>query len=90
MRYSMATIPKIRKVKFRSIPGTMYTSNGDVVYCKCGKPAASAFIGKEAFMVKCSECSPYKDPVAEFVYRSPDLGNPKFKKALETLEDKKD
>ncbi len=35
---------------------TMYDSDGKEVMCKCGKPATSSIIGKDAFIAQCSEC----------------------------------
>lgn len=46
--------------------------NGNVMLCECGQPAGSGAIGKEAYILWCEDCSPYKDiPVAKFAYRSP-------------------
>ncbi len=47
----------------------MYDSEGNVVLCKCGKPAGSAAIGKEAMVAWCSECSPLEKHEAKLVYR---------------------
>lgn len=34
----------------------MYDSEGEVMLCKCGKPATEGIIGKEAYIARCSEC----------------------------------
>jgi hypothetical protein len=34
---------------------------GNVVLCKCGKPAGSCAIGKESFVAWCSDCQPLFD-----------------------------
>ena len=47
----------------------MHDSDGNVVLCKCGKPAGSGVIGKEAFVAWCSECSPLNNFSAEFIYK---------------------
>lgn len=49
----------------------MYDSEGNVVLCKCGKPAGSAAMGKGAMIAWCSDCSPLNKESAEFVYRPP-------------------
>lgn len=51
----------------------MYDSDGNVVLCKCGKPAGTAAIGKEAFVAWCPECSPCNNPIEQdkFVYKDP-------------------
>lgn len=48
----------------------MYDSNGEVVLCKCGKPAGSAAMGREAFAAWCTDCSPLHKESAELVCRS--------------------
>lgn len=49
----------------------MYDSEGKVINCKCGKPAGSAAMGKEAFVAWCSDCSPLHKEEAELAYRPP-------------------
>lgn len=49
----------------------MYDREGNEVLCKCGKPAGSAIIGKEAMIAFCTECSPMHNYSANFVYRLP-------------------
>jgi hypothetical protein len=34
----------------------LYDSEGNEVLCKCGKPASTAIMGKEAFIARCNEC----------------------------------
>ena len=34
----------------------MYDSEGNVVLCKCGKPAENAIIGKSSSMSRCNKC----------------------------------
>ena len=47
----------------------MYDSGGNVMLCKCGKPAGSAVIGTEAFIVWCSDCDPLNKETVKFVYK---------------------
>lgn len=49
----------------------LYDADGNVVLCKCGKPAGQAAMGKDAFIAWCSDCSPANKQSAEFVYRTP-------------------
>jgi len=52
----------------------MYDGEGNIILCKCGKPAGSGMMGKESYLVWCEDCSPYKDAwVADFVYRPPEV-----------------
>lgn len=53
----------------------MYEANGSPVKCKCGKPAGSAAIGKEAYVAWCSDCSPMNKQAGDFVYRPPNVKN---------------
>jgi hypothetical protein len=51
---------------------TMYDSSGNQMLCKCGEPACLGIIGKEAFVVYCLDCDPYKMPEAyKLVYIPP-------------------
>jgi hypothetical protein len=44
----------------------MLDGEGNVILCKCGKPAGSGIGGKEAYSVWCSDCSPLsKEAVKE-------------------------
>lgn len=49
----------------------IYDADGNVINCRCGKPAVSAAMGKEAFVAWCEDCSPMNKPSAELVYRPP-------------------
>lgn len=49
----------------------MYDSDGNIILCKCGKPAGSGAMGKKAFIAWCSDCSPINQSSAKFVYRPP-------------------
>ena len=49
----------------------MYDANGNIVLCKCGKPAGAGIMGKESYIFWCSECSPMPKETAEIVYRPP-------------------
>ena len=55
----------------RFAEATMHDGEGNTFLCKCGKPAGSAIIGKEASIAYCSNCSPTPKYSAEFVYRPP-------------------
>lgn len=56
----------------RFAKAVMRDGDGNVMLCQCGKPAGSGCMGKESYIVWCSDCTPYKDmPVAEFIYRPP-------------------
>lgn len=35
----------------------MYDENGEVVLCKCGKPATSGIMGKDTYITRCSKCA---------------------------------
>jgi hypothetical protein len=49
----------------------MYDGNGNVILCKCGKPAGSGAIGKEAFIAWCSDCFPGNKEGAKLTYKMP-------------------
>ncbi len=49
----------------------LYDSEGNIILCKCGKPAGSGAMGKEAFVAWCNDCSPLNQASAKFVYRTP-------------------
>lgn len=49
----------------------LYNTYGEIVLCKCGKPAGIAAIGKEVYMAWCNDCAPTSKEEAEFVYRPP-------------------
>lgn len=46
----------------------MYDEAGNVVLCKCGKPAGTSIMGKDAFIAFCSDCSPTNHLSTDFVY----------------------
>lgn len=48
---------------------TMRDSEGNIILCKCGKPAGSMISGKNAFLAHCSDCSPLGNGAAEFIYK---------------------
>lgn len=48
----------------------VYDREGNVINCKCGKPAGSAAMGKEEFVAWCADCSPLNQTQGEFVYKS--------------------
>lgn len=63
--------------RFADMKYTVVDSSGNEVLCKCGKPSSGGAIGKEAFIVWCSECDPNKSQVlAQFVYRPPKTSEP--------------
>jgi hypothetical protein len=35
---------------------SMQRADGTTVFCKCGKPATAALIGRNAYIARCSEC----------------------------------
>ncbi len=39
----------------------MYDGDGNVILCKCGKPAGSGVSGTMAYIAWCEDCPPYKD-----------------------------
>ena len=39
----------------------IYDSEGNAILCECGNPAAHIFIGKEAYLARCTECMYYKE-----------------------------
>jgi hypothetical protein len=47
----------------------MYDTEGNVVLCGCGKPAAISVIGLKAQISWCTDCSPVPKTSAQFVYR---------------------
>ena len=49
----------------------MCDSDGEIVLCKCGKPAGGAIMGKEAFIAWCTDCNPNNNFSAEFIYKPP-------------------
>lgn len=49
----------------------MYDSEGNVMSCKCGKPAGAGVFGQEAFQVWCTDCAPLPKTEAKFVYKNP-------------------
>lgn len=58
---------KLRFVDPESV--RMYDSEGNVMLCKCGKPASSGIMGKEAYQVWCKDCSPMSKYEGKLVYR---------------------
>ena len=49
----------------------LYDCEGNVVECKCGKPAGIAAMGKDAYQAWCQECCPFNKEEAKFVFRKP-------------------
>ena len=49
----------------------MYDTEGNVMLCKCGKPAGGGVFGKEAFQVWCTDCAPLSKTDAKFIYKKP-------------------
>lgn len=47
--------PNVRFLELKRVH--MYDSKGNIVYCKCGKEASMALIGKKSHIALCSECS---------------------------------
>ncbi len=54
-----------------NVEAYLFDSEGKIVYCKCGVPAETALIGREAFLAKCNKCMGYEDSGYESVYRPP-------------------
>lgn len=50
---------------------SLYDSEGNIILCKCGKPAGTSVIGKEAFVAWCEDCTPLEKYEAKFVYKPP-------------------
>jgi hypothetical protein len=50
----------------------MYDGAGNVITCKCGKPAGMGVIGKEAMIAWCADCCPMPNHEAKFVYKPPE------------------
>lgn len=46
-------------------------ADGEEVMCKCGKPAGSAFIGRESYVARCNDCMGYKELEHQLVYIEP-------------------
>lgn len=40
----------------------MYDTEGNIVLCKCGKPAGSGAYGREAYIAWCEDCCPLYKP----------------------------
>lgn len=49
----------------------MYDAEGNILKCKCGKPAALATMGQETYVAWCVECIPLYNAPAKFIYRPP-------------------
>ena len=49
----------------------MYDSEGNVVLCKCGRPAGSAAYGTKAMIAWCEDCYPLAKETVKFIYRPP-------------------
>lgn len=50
---------------------SMHDGNGDIILCKCGKPAGAAAMGRNGYAAWCTDCSPLHKEQAAFVYREP-------------------
>lgn len=59
------------------LDATLYDSEGNAVFCKCGKPAACSVIGKECFQSFCYDCMG-SDNDHTLIYKEPSDSTPKI------------
>ncbi len=54
----------------RFVTAKMIDADGNEMLCKCGNAATSGIIGKEAYVLRCSTCSPFQ-PSIDLIFEPP-------------------
>ncbi len=76
MQCKYGSVSPIRFLRFDQVK--LYDTEGNQVFCSCGKPAGCAIIGIDESVALCCDCFDGNEDPEKFVYRPPQRIPPTF------------